>query len=174
MGSNLLKPYENNVYSPTDMNQSEVVEESERKVNDIVFYNHREAELILRRNGLMESLLQILSTSDKFHESLVYTLSINNWEIGKNLFNHAYYQIDAYRDRIALQIEVIDKLSGRGMDIVHRDLFRLMALHSFKLIDAAVLVLRIKKSGEVNYHRIVAEIKALGKAIPVPLLLFGI
>lgn len=143
-------------------------------VNNIIFYNHRDAESILRKNGLMESLLQILSTSDKYYESLIYMLAKNNWEIGKNFLNHAGYQIDAYKDRVALQIEAIGKLSGRRRDIVHIDLFRLIVLHSLKIIDAAVLVLRAKKSGDINYHSVVTEIKTIERAISVPTLFFGI
>lgn len=118
--------------------------------------------------------LKILSTSDKYHESIAFLLSKNDWEIGKNLCKRVGYQIDAYKDRVALQIALVNKMSGRGIDIIHRDLFRLMVLHSLNMIDAGVLVLRVKKSGEINYHRVVIEIKAIEKAVSVPILLFGI
>ena len=148
--------------------------ESERKINNIMVYNHGKAESILQEKELMDPLIHVLESSDKYHESIVHLLSKNKWEININLFCHADYQIDAYKDRVALQVVAVGKSSGINIDIIHRDLFRLMVLRSKKIIDAAVLVLRDKKSGDLNYQKAVSELKAYGKAVSVPILVFGI
>ena len=110
---------------------------------DVEIFSHNNAKKIIAAAGLLEEISAILQQVEKNHDSVRREFAARGWDVEEKLFPNLGYRIDAFKDKIAVEIEAISASSI--IDVLHRDYFRFMMLHSMKIIDAGVSVLNSEK-----------------------------
>jgi hypothetical protein len=135
-------------------------------------FSHLDASSILQAKGILGNLTNSIASANRTHGEICSQLLKDGWETEVRLFPHAQYRADALWDRIVIEIESIDKSSV--IDAIHRDFLRFLVLYQQEKIDSAVLVVRAENTGEVNFHRVTADLRAFGNALSVPILVIGV
>jgi hypothetical protein len=127
----------------------------------------KDADKILENKGLLQEVKSMMSyilfvnhtaIQEWFHKS--------GWSLENYIFKETLWRWDAYKDKIAVSIEL------SLIDSVHRDFLRAVLAHKHGLVDALVYVTSMSK--EPKFHNVKRDIEIFREILDVPILLIGL
>ena len=105
-------------------------------------------------------------SSSEDHYSIQYFFQQRGWETEASIFPISSYRIDAYKDRIGVEIE------RSLIDAIHRILFRTLWSYSKKQVDILVFIVPTFK--EPRFENVKRDIKAFENILPYSIFLCGV
>lgn len=139
------------------------------------YYSYRNAQSILKGKGLLSEIKEIIeSTATLTHDSIQKSFLRKGWKV-ERLFENRRYDCDAYKDRVVVEIEAVDK--ERTIDYFHRIFFRFLAWRDEKKMDAGVLVTGTKRTSEFSsgaFSAMIDDLETFKSTLTAPIYLIGL
>jgi len=134
---------------------------------EIEIFAYRDADKALRSKGLLRELKEILQNVKRVdHKEIQSEFSRRGWKIEKRIFNEAAWAWDAYKDKVAVSVEL------SLIDAVHRDFLR--AILARKQGDLDVLVYVVSTFKEPKFQNVKRDIGIFEEILDMPILLVGL
>jgi len=133
----------------------------------VQFYVYRDSDKLLQKKQLFEEVKDILESIKRVdHREIQSEFYNRGWLLEKQIFNEVSWAWDAYKDKVAVSIEL------SLIDAVHRDFLR--AILAQKRGDLDVLVYVTSTFKEPKFHNVRRDIEIFREILTVPILLVGL
>ena len=138
--------------------------------NSMVLYElyvYKDADKILESRGLLEEIKRIVGTTLFIKHTTIQTMfQKSGWGLEYYIFKEAGWRWDAFKDNIAVSIEL------SLCDSVHRDFLRAILAHNQKRLDALVYV--VSMSSEPKFANVKRDMEIFRELMDFPILLIGL
>jgi len=130
-------------------------------------FSYKDADKILDEKGLFEEVRTILGNIRRVgHREIQAEFYNKGWELEKQIFPEASWAWDAFKDKVAVSVEL------SLIDAVHRDFLRAILAHRRNDLDALVYV--TSTSREPKFHNVRRDLEIFKEILDFPMLLCGI
>ena len=134
---------------------------------DFELFVYNGADKILEEKGLFQEVKTILRKIRSIdHREIQAEFYNEGWQLEQRIFPEASWAWDAYKDRVAVSIEL------SLIDAVHRDFLRAILAHKRGDLDALIYVTSTYK--EPKYQNVKRDIEIFDKILTIPILLLGL
>jgi len=128
---------------------------------------YKDADKLLRQKGLFQEIKDIVENIKRVdHKEIQSDFHKKGWETEKQIFPQAAWTWDAYKDKVAVSIEL------SLINAVHRDILRAMLAQKHGDLDVLVYVTSTFK--EPKFRNVGRDIEIFREILTVPILLVGL
>lgn len=137
------------------------------KKKKVQLYTFRDPDKLLQKKRLFEEVKDILTSINRVNHREIQAKFYNRgWTIEKRIFPEVAWAWDAYKDKVAVSIEL------SLIDAVHRDFLRAILAQRRGELDVLVYVTSTFK--EPKFHNVKRDIAIFKEILTVPVLLVGL
>jgi hypothetical protein len=130
-------------------------------------FAYRDADKLLRQKDLFQEIQDIMDSIQRIdHKEIQSDFHKKGWETEKQIFPQAAWAWDAYKDKVAVSIEL------SLIDAVHRDFLRAILAHKRDDLDELVYITSTFK--EPKFQNVKRDIEIFREIIDFPILLIGL
>jgi hypothetical protein len=133
----------------------------------VQFYVYGDSDKLLQKKQLFEEVKNILESIERVdHREIQSEFYNRGWLLEKQIFNEVSWAWDAYKDKVAVSIEL------SLIDAVHRDFLR--AILAQKRGKLHMLVYVTSTSKEPKFHNVKRDIEIFSEIMTIPIMLVGL
>ena len=128
---------------------------------------YRDADKKLDEKQLLQEIKNILGSIKRVeHKEVQAEFHNRGWSLEKQIFIEASWAWDAYKDKVAVSIEL------SLIDAVHRDFLRAILAQKRGTLDVLVYVTSTFK--EPKFHNVKRDIEIFSEIMTIPIMLVGL